>query len=105
MLRLAAGDAGRDRGDRGAAVDSIADERQATSAQMPLLKFADEQGDEPLERLRRRFGMGSWFLQPKRRAGRRLGWRGGQRLGLAAERPVERIDDILPTAKPPRQRK
>ena len=52
-------------------------------------------GDQPFERLARSFGMGRRLLQPKRRARRRLGRRGGQRLILAPEQPVERIDDIF----------
>ena len=43
------------------------------------------------------------LLQPEQRARRRLGGRGGQRLRLAAQRPVERIDHILRPAEPPRQ--
>ena len=52
MVRLAAGNRGRDRSRGGGAVDPIAGERQAPRAEMALLELADQGGDQPLERLR-----------------------------------------------------
>ena len=82
-------------GDGDAAVDPIAGQRQPPRAEMPLLELAHQLGDQPLERLARGFGMGRRLLEPKRRARRRIGRRGGQRLVLAAQHPVERIDHVF----------
>ena len=76
MLRLAARDGRRDARERDAAVDpepgaaTAAARRDAAPA-----SCAHELGDQPLERLGRRFGMSRRLLQPKRCARRRIGRR------------------------------
>ena len=105
VLGIAAGDRRCDARLGDAAVDAEAAERQPPSAEMPFLKLRDELGNQPLERLRGRFGMRCGFLEPQRRARRRFDGRRGQRLRLAADQPIERVDDISPrpgTAAPAR---
>jgi hypothetical protein len=52
-----------------------------------------------------RFGMRRRFLEPKRRPRRRIARDRRQRLRLAAERAVERVDHVFRPPEPPRQRK
>ena len=101
MLRIAAGDGGRDRRHGDAAVDPIAGERQPPSAQMALLKLAHQLGNQPLERLTRRFRMRRRLFEPKHGARRRIVWRGGQRVGL---RPSIR-SSASTTSSAPRNRR
>ena len=77
---------------------------KAAGAEMAPLQLLDEVGDQPLERLGRRFGMRRRLFQLEQGARRPVGRNGGQRLGLAAERPVERIDGIVRVAEAPCQR-
>jgi hypothetical protein len=48
--------------------------------------------------------MNDRFFQPQQHPRRRLAWRRGKRLGLAAEHAVERVDRIISLPEPPRQR-
>ena len=80
-------------------------QRQSPGAEVPFLQLPHQLGDQPLERLRSGFVIGRRLFQAQVRARRRVGGRGGQRLGVAAERPVERLDDIFRASEPPRERK
>ena len=99
MFRLAAGNRRRDRGRGDAAVDPKADQRQPPRTEMPPLQLLDELGDQPLERLARRFGMRRRLLEPEQGSRRRSEGNGGQRFGLAPQRAVERIDRIVRLAE------
>jgi hypothetical protein len=105
VLRIAARNRGRDACDRDAAVDPETVKRQPSRAEMPFLQFTHESGNEPLERLRGRFGMGRRLLQPKCRTWSDFGGRSCQRLWLAAKHSIERIDDVFGSTKSPRERK
>ena len=106
MLRLAAGNRRRDRCRGNAAVD--ADSRCSASRRAPRWRSSNC-ADESRGSAARAPGWplrgGSPVLPAEARARRRIGRRGGQRLGLAAQRPVERVDDILGSAEAPRERK
>jgi len=65
MLRLAAGDRGRNRTDGDAAVDPIADERQSPGAEVALFELADQRRNQALEGLARGFRMRRRLFQTK----------------------------------------
>lgn len=103
MRRFAAGDCSGDTRNPDAAVDPKAGEAEAAGAQPPVLELHDKLRHQPLERLACRFRICRRLFQPKNGSRRRLVASGGQRLGLSAERTVERIDDIVRAPEPPRQ--
>ena len=91
------GDRGRDRRDADAAVDAETGQRQPPRAEPPLLAAAATSSG--ISRSSAWAAASGWVAGSSSRssaARRRFGGRGGQRLGLAAQRPVERIDHDPP---------
>ena len=105
MLRLAAGDRGRDRSDGDAAVDAIAAERQPPRAEPPLLAAcATSIGTSRSSAWDAASG---WVAGSSSLSKARGGGSVGAAVSGSGLRPsiaVERIDHIFGAAKPPRQR-
>ena len=104
VLGVAGRNGGGDAGAGDAAIDPVAGQMQPPRAELPVLQLPRKIGHQPIERLRRGFGMG-----------RRLGQPGASRAAadqwalavsgssLTPQRPVERMQRIIRLAEAPLQ--